>query len=148
LLENEVWRTDRTAWHVFEGLLLLADYKTGSWTGGRKALAELLDINESTLRHSLERLQKYNMVTRNVTIKFTEYRICNWHKYQQTETRNVTIKRPLYKEIKNNINKNIKNTPHDNELQAQKKDVRGEYSPALEKMREKWGKKSSNRNGG
>lgn len=81
-LENEIFRYDKTAWHVFEVLLLAADKKTGSWSGGRFRLAELCDMNSNTAYKALKRLEKAGMVTLESNNKFTQVYICKWGEYQ------------------------------------------------------------------
>jgi len=84
VLDNEIFRHDRTAWHVFEVLLLIANKETGKWSGGRKQLAELAGVNENTLYNALKRLESQQMVNRFVNSRYSVYSICNWGDYQQS----------------------------------------------------------------
>lgn len=121
IIENEIWKYDQTAWHVFEGLLALADTKTGNWRGGRYHLAELVNVNPNTLKDAINRLKAQQMITSSSTSKYTVYHICNWGKYQHNDTtydtnktpakhqQNTTIKRN--KEIKKDITNVISANP-------------------------------------
>lgn len=81
-IENEMWRNDRTAWHIFEGLLMIVKTETGSWSGGRLQMSQLFGIKDTTIYKALLRLQKANMVTLSSNNKFSTIHICNWKKYQ------------------------------------------------------------------
>lgn len=86
LLENEIFKHDPTAWHIFEVLLIICDRNDGKWSGGRKQLAELSGINENTLKDAIKRLISQQMVTSSSTTKYTKYYICNWKQYQDNDT--------------------------------------------------------------
>lgn len=85
ILDNEVFRHDWTAWHVFETLLVIADKNSGKWSGGLFQLSELTEINKNTLYKAVKRLEKHNMIKRSVNGRFTVYYICNWKEYQATQ---------------------------------------------------------------
>jgi len=83
LLKNDIWRHDKTAWCLFETLLLIVDTKTGSWSGGRFQLSEAYgDINPSTLYKALLRLENAKMVTLSSNTRWTKVSICKWSEYQ------------------------------------------------------------------
>jgi hypothetical protein len=108
IIENDVWKYDQTAWHVFEYFLATCDYKTGQKRFGRLWLSEYLKINASTLYKAIRRLEKAKMVTLSSNNKFTILTITNWHKYQgngnSSGNNKVTTKEQqsnTYKEVKN-----------------------------------------------
>lgn len=82
IIDNEVWQHDLVAWHVFEGLLAIADIETGDWSGGRFQLSELLSIKPTTIYKALKRLEKAKMVTLSSNNKYTTIHICKWRDYQ------------------------------------------------------------------
>lgn len=81
-LKNKVFRHDRTAWHVFQVLLLTVDHKTAEWSGGRYVLADLCELKPTTCYQALKRLEKAKMVTLTSNNRFTSISICKWEKYQ------------------------------------------------------------------
>lgn len=87
LIDNDIFRYDLTAWRVFEVLLLIVDHSgnnRGKWRGGRKRLAELCGINESTVYKALVRLgpDGAKMVTTENHGRYGLYRVNNWDKWQ------------------------------------------------------------------
>lgn len=112
IIDNEIFRHDRTAWHVFETLLILADTKTGKWSGGMHILSDLCNLNRNTLYKAIKRLEKDKMVNTSVNSRYTVYNICNWSDYQTggkhlgklpvnaEETPSNTIKRTKNKELR------------------------------------------------
>lgn len=91
-LENPVFRHDPTAWHVFEVLLLCAN-REGKWSGGTRQLAELCEMNRSTVYDAIRRLESEEMIDRGANRYYTVYHICNWGSYQSTR-RTVTGQSP------------------------------------------------------
>jgi hypothetical protein len=91
-LDNEVFRTDYTAWHVFEVLLLLADAKTGSWSGGTFQLSNLTGVKKPTLYKALIRLERRGMIARLVNSQYTVYNIGQWEQYQSDGKQRVNTK--------------------------------------------------------
>ena len=83
ILTNEVFRHDRTAWHIFEVLLVICDGKTGKWSGGRFQLADLCNEKPVTTYKALKRLEKAKMVTLSSNTKYSEIRICKWADFQK-----------------------------------------------------------------
>jgi len=77
---------DFTAWGIFCWILLKVDRRTGKMTLGRKWASKELELKESTFYKALKRLEKrYKvvvLVTKKVTIKYTEVTVCKWHLYQ------------------------------------------------------------------
>lgn len=98
VVDNEIWRNDRTAWHVFEYLLLRA-YKgkpQGTVVTSRYQIADMVGGNNNTIYKALKRLEKAKMVTISATNKRTTINICNWSQYQgngnQSGNNKVTTK--------------------------------------------------------
>lgn len=83
IMTNEVFRHDRTAWHIFEVLLVICDGKTGKWSGGRFQLADLCNEKPVTTYKALKRLEKAKMVTLSSNTKYSEIYICKWADYQK-----------------------------------------------------------------
>lgn len=75
---------DNNAYIVFTKLLLLVGREKGEWAGGRRQLAELVNVNDNTLKHVLNRLEDQQIITRQVTRKYSIISICNWSTYQHT----------------------------------------------------------------
>jgi len=98
VLDNEIWRNDRTAWHVFEYLLLKAysGKPQGVVVTSRYQIADMVGGNNNTIYKALKRLEKAKMVTSVATNKKTTIRICNWNNYQgngnQSGNNKVTTK--------------------------------------------------------
>lgn len=84
VMTNEIFRHDRTAWHIFQVLLLVCDKKTGKWSGGRFQLADLCNENPATTYKALKRLEKAKMVTLSSNNKYTTIYICKWKDFQDT----------------------------------------------------------------
>jgi hypothetical protein len=82
LLENEFLRRDTNAHKVFCYLLLLVNYETGQWAGGRVQLGQWCGLKATTAYNASRRLEKAKMVTLTNDIKYTTYSICNWARYQ------------------------------------------------------------------
>lgn len=83
IIENEIWLYDWTAWHIFEYLWGVADYKTGTVKRAYSTMSEYLKIPKSTLSRAISRLEKAKMVNTSRNPNYTLYTICNWHKYQE-----------------------------------------------------------------
>lgn len=82
-LLNELWRHDKTAFNLFQTILMLVDSKSGTWSGGRFQLCEAYgDIKPSTLYKALKRLEKAKMVTLDSNTKWSRISICKWLDYQ------------------------------------------------------------------
>lgn len=123
-INNKMYKYDPTAWRLFNHLLLIADWETGVWSGGRFQLADQLNEKSITTYKALKRLEKAKMVTLVSNNKYTDIYICNWSDYQ-TDSNNksnnkVTTgeqqsnnKVTLYKEIRN---KEIRNKNKYNSL--------------------------------
>lgn len=96
--ENSLMR-DPNAWMIFTWMLLTVDRKTGTMTLGRRWASAYFSMNQSTFYKAIKRLEnKYkviSLVTKKVTIKYTEVRVLNWAKYQEKKdevTTTVTMK--------------------------------------------------------
>ena len=83
-MTNDIFRHDRTAWHIFQVLLLVCDKKTGKWSGGRFQLADLCNENTATTYKALKRLEKAKMVTLSSNNKYTTIYICKWKDFQDS----------------------------------------------------------------
>lgn len=83
-LENDIFHTDWTAWHIFEALCLKA--YTGKPPGTvvitTRRFADFLGCNSGTLYKSIKRLEKAKMVNTSVNTSETTINICNWPKFQ------------------------------------------------------------------
>jgi hypothetical protein len=85
-LDNEIIK-DQSAWHIFTWLLLKVDRITGKKKTGRFWASDELGMKPNTFYKALKRLEKkYKVVTLQVTGKFTEISLINWHKYQTGNT--------------------------------------------------------------
>ena len=94
VLNNRIFLHDRTAWHIFEVLMVLCDRRTGEWSGGRKQLAALTNVNENTLKKALSRLVNEQMVTQVSNTNYSVYRICKWDTYQAEDTQTLPKRYP------------------------------------------------------
>ncbi len=85
LASNELI-SDPTALQIFIWLLVNVDRKTGKTTIGRFWTSKALNQKPTTFYKALKRLEtKYkivSLVTKKVTIKYTEVSLLNWAKYQ------------------------------------------------------------------
>lgn len=81
IIDNPIFRHDRTAWHVFETLLIIADRK-GEWSGGMYQLSELVGEKKPTVYKAVQRLVDSRMVNTLVNSRYTVYSICKWKEYQ------------------------------------------------------------------
>lgn len=89
-LGNELLANDNTCWIVFTKLLLLVDKNTGAYRTGRKRLATLCNLKESTLYDALKRLEKATAIRQQTDSAATTIYICKWADYQQqTDNRPV-----------------------------------------------------------
>ena len=117
IIDNDIFRHDLNAWHVFEVLLLLADRRNASWSGGRFTLAEACNIKPTTLYKCLKRLEKAEMVTLSSNNKYTTIHICNWDKYQEdgnsSGNNKVTTKGQQSNTITRSKNKELRNNKRD-----------------------------------
>jgi len=81
-LDNDIFKFDYTAWHVFEVLLLHANRRTGEWKGGGFVLAQMCEQKRPTMYKALKRLEKAKMVTLSSNNRYTVVCICNYFTYQ------------------------------------------------------------------
>lgn len=81
--QNELLENDNTAWVVFTKLLVRVDRKTGSYTTGRKKLANICNLNPNTLYSALKRLEASTILQQQSNKVSTTITICNWWTYQQ-----------------------------------------------------------------
>jgi hypothetical protein len=86
--ENHFLMKDNNAYIVFTKLLTNAGKSKGEWAGGRRQLAEIVNINDNTLKHVLERLEREHLITRKVTQRYSIITILNWHEYQDSRPTN------------------------------------------------------------
>ena len=112
--QNELLENDNTALLVFIKLLVRVNRLTGSYTTGRKKLANICNLNPSTLYSALKRLEASTIIRQQSNSASTTIYICNWWKYQQdvntsSSDRRVAVntiqekkrKKEIYKEKKN-----------------------------------------------
>lgn len=134
ILENDIFRHDRTGWHVFETLLILCDTKTGTWSGGMYQLADACNELKPTVYKAILRLEEAGMINREVNSKYTVYNISNWVGYQadgkqsvnSEETESNTLTRIKNKELRNtNVLATAYGKPEINELITYWKDTTG-----------------------
>ena len=86
--DNDIWKYDRTAWFVFEYLLISCDKKTGHIRAGRTAISKSLKLNPNTLYKAIKRLEKAKMIVLVSNNKYTDFFICNWKNYQSSGNNN------------------------------------------------------------
>lgn len=122
LLNNDLLK-DKTALQIFIWLLLQVDRKNGTMTIGRFWASKELRLKPMTFYDSMKRLEKkyciIDLTTRKTTIKYTEVRLLNWHKYQnkndpttQDDNNSPTINRQLTDTYtRREEYKNIEGTP-------------------------------------
>lgn len=108
-LDNDIWRNDRTAWHIFEYLLLEAYYgkPQGTVSTSRYKIGNMCSVNNNTVYSALSRLEKAKMITIRATNKKTIINICNWTKYQTNVNQSVNNKSTTNQQQINTLNKNI-----------------------------------------
>ena len=94
-LDNDIWRHDQTAWHVFEYFWGVVDFRTGKTNKAYRTIAEFLDIPLSTLHGAIERLIEAKMIRANASPngQYTTFSIVNWSKHQGY-TEHFTGKQP------------------------------------------------------
>jgi len=80
-MDNTFLRHDPNAMLVFLKLLLIVN-RQGQWSGGRRQLATLLDVNERTLYDILLRLEAQQMIKIEPNHRYSVISICKWTKYQ------------------------------------------------------------------
>jgi hypothetical protein len=109
VLDNDVWRNDRTAWHVFEYLLLkaYAGKPQGVVVTSRYQIADMVGGNNNTIYKALKRLEKAKMVTSVATSKKTTIRICNWNSFQGNGNQSSNNKVTTKQQQSNTLNKNV-----------------------------------------
>lgn len=96
-LDNPIWQRDRTAWQIFEYLLIMAygGRPQGTVSTTRQQIANACLINNDTVYSALKRLKKAEMITTTSNNQFTVISICNWKKYQ------LGINKPRQQRINN-----------------------------------------------
>lgn len=113
VLDNDIWRNDRTAWHVFEYLLICAyidkRYPLGKMVTTRRQIAEVVGSNHNTVYKAIKRLEKAKMVTTKVTNQYTMFTICNWGKYQSGSNQDSNNEVTTDEQRSNSLNKTIDN---------------------------------------
>lgn len=121
-IENPIFLRDRTAWFIFEWLLLSCNHKTGERTCGRYQLSEVLEIKPITIYKALKRLEKAKMIIL-VTSQgqaFTTVKIANWNEYQRNDNKSVTSEEQV-SNTKQELR--IKNEEQDNTIDLSKKEL-------------------------
>ena len=82
IVENIFLMHDDNAFIVFTKLLIHVD-SNGRWAGGRKQLAKYMNLNESTLYKTLQRLEREQLISIESNTRYSIYSICKWSTYQQ-----------------------------------------------------------------
>lgn len=109
--ENPLLCRDKTAFYVFVKLLLRAD-EHGEIRTGRIKLAEALEMKDSTLYKTLQRMKKEQLINISSNNKFSVINILKWSDYQQAVTTKSTPRSQQNNTIirienKNNILTNV-----------------------------------------
>ena len=84
MLNNGFLMSDNNAYNVFTKLLMCVDRRTGSFTTGRYALAELCNMKPSTVRDVLKRLEREKMIIVEPDYSKSKIYICKWGDYQNS----------------------------------------------------------------
>jgi DNA-binding transcriptional regulator YhcF (GntR family) len=114
-LDNPIWQRDRTAWQIFEYLMLRAytSNPQNRVVTSRQQIAEACDSNNNTVYKALIRLRNAKMVTTTATSKYTTICICNWHIYQSngnsSSNNKVTTKQQQSNTLKKSKDIRVKN---------------------------------------
>jgi len=112
-LENRMWQRDHNSVHLFCTILMLANKKTGTWSGGRKQLADWSGLSESATYRALKRLEKAKMCTLRANNKYTDIHICKWSEYQEQSNSTSNNQRTTSEQPANTLtrikNKEIRN---------------------------------------
>lgn len=87
ILDHSRLSRDNNAYIMFTKLLLKADRHTGTYITGRKKLAALCNLKQTTAWMTLMRLNDDNMVDILSDRSKTKITICNWEKYQSKSDR-------------------------------------------------------------
>lgn len=98
------WYDDNNVVRVFLHLLLTANYEPKKWHGqtiergtlitGRIALAQETNLSEQQVRTALKKLESTGEITTKSTNQFTIITICNYERYQTTETAEQPTNQP------------------------------------------------------
>ena len=94
MVDNDFLKHDNNAFMVFTKLLMIVNKKDGKWSGGRRQLALIMNINERTLYDVVIRLELQQMINRTPNSKYTVINISNWQKYQSSPTAQTTTAQP------------------------------------------------------
>ena len=81
--QNELLENDNTALIVFIKLLTRVNRLSGAYTTGRYKLANICNMNPSTLYSALKRLEASTIIQQQSNTTSTTITICNWWEYQQ-----------------------------------------------------------------
>lgn len=111
--QNELLENDNTAFIVFLKLLLRVDRRTGTYTTGRKKLANMCNLNPNTLYSALKRLEASTIIQQQSNTTSTTISICNWWKYQQDVNTSSNDRQSVVntkQEKKENIDTKVSNT--------------------------------------
>lgn len=111
--QNELLENDNTALIVFLKLLLRVDRRTGTYTTGRKKLANMCNLNPNTLYSALKRLEASTIIQQQSNTTSTTISICNWWKYQQDVNTSSNDRQSVVntkQEKKENIDTKVSNT--------------------------------------
>lgn len=106
--DNPIWLEDRTAWFIFEYILIKADRVTGEYQKSYRSMSDYLDISTTTIHDAVKRLVAENMINIKIVPNAlpnapkTIFCICNWNEYQsQTERHSEQSPNALYSNTRN-----------------------------------------------
>lgn len=116
--ENVFLSKDNNAYVVFVRLLTLVSSK-GEWAGGRRQLAEVMNMSDRTLYDVLKRLESQQLINIKSNRRYSIYTICKWGYYQSdpnhTSTHHPTTSQPQPNTLIRIENKNKENDLAKNE---------------------------------
>ena len=123
ILDNAIFKNDKL-FRVFMYLLLKASHSerdqligdsivrlnVGQWATGRNAISRDTGLTEQNVRTAISKLEKLDILTIKVTVKYSIFSISNWDSYQQ-DNQQVTNSQPTSNQqvTTNNKVKNLKN---------------------------------------
>lgn len=82
ITENVFLMHDNNAYLVFTKLLLMVGKEKGQWSGGRRQLGELMNMNHRTLYDVLIRLESQQLIAIESNQRYSVITICKWGEYQ------------------------------------------------------------------
>lgn len=92
--------------NVFITLLLIS--KNGVWESGRFLLADICNLNPSTLYSTLNLLKLQQQINIKTNNRFSTISICKWKEYQQPNNNQKSQTSTTNQQPNNTLNKNIR----------------------------------------